>query len=123
MFFLSAVHRAAFGRRRRRRWCRLMSFLLLSFDFPPLHVSFVFPFHVYVCLSFNICMRCKTNLTGSFDPMSSLWPRTAADFAFSQDCEEGPGAFLSRERGLSGSEVGLAADSGARKKPVDEVSA
>ena len=55
--------------------------------------------------------------------MSSLWPRTAADFAFSQDCEESPAAFLSRERGFSGSEAGLAADSSARTKPVDEVRA
>ncbi|CAN0025978.1 unnamed protein product [Scytosiphon promiscuus] len=56
---------------------------------------------------------------GSFDPLSSLWPRTATDFAFSQDCGESP-AFLSQERGVSAAEAGLSRDDSSRSKPLDE---
>lgn len=86
----------------------------------PANAFFFFLSRVVWCVVFSSIFFATT---GSFDPMSSLWPRTAADFAFSQDCEEGPAGFLSRERGFSASEAGPATDSSARAKPVDEVRA
>lgn len=61
-----------------------------------------------------------TKKTGSFDPVSSLWPRTAAEFAFSQDYGEGH-SFLGRDRGLSALEAGLGRHGGARTTSLDEV--
>lgn len=90
------------------------SFAVPSYPADPIVLFFFFPLHVVSFLY---------RATGSFDPMSSLWPRTAADFAFSQDCGEGPAAFLSRERGFSDAEAGLAVDNSPRAKPIDEVRA
>jgi len=88
---------------------------VLDFSLSPVHATAAFSL---VCSTRRVAARGQT---GDFDPMSSLWPKTAADFAFSQDCGEGPGGFLGRERGGPAAEAEFVPGDSARTNPLDEV--